>query len=225
MTAAERCGIYTAFNQPYWDRYGARFVAMSEALNPRPAQLIVVTEVEAEFPEWWTVVRFWDDRVWPAFDKALDYATTEWVMLCGVDEQFDSDFFVDLPLAGDVVNVSGRWGNGNACYGTPSQWMNLLDLGHNGMPGLQMIRLEVQRKYPQRLHKWRDWISWAELRWHGVQASFDTRQKFVWCYEPGQTSFEADRAAEMEILCFISDLKTGRVIPGPEWPALLKPEQ
>ena len=109
MTAAERCGIYTAFNQKYWDRYGARFVAMSEALSPRPAQLIVVTEVEADFPDWWTVVRFWDDRVWPAFDKALDYATTEWVMLCGVDEQFDPDFFADLPLAGDVVNVSGRW--------------------------------------------------------------------------------------------------------------------
>ena len=218
----ERLSVYTACDGRYWEKFGAQFTAMAERLNPRPAKLILVTDVEAEFPGWWTVVPYWDERVWPAFDKALDHVESEWVMLIGVDEQLDPDFLVGLDLVGDAVHVSCRHRSGE-CHANQNEWESLLETG-NHMPGFRATRLEVIRRIPERCHKWRDWIGWLELRAHGAKVGFDKRAKMFHWEDEEQTSYHPDPQATAEVREFITHLRAGRVIPGPEWPALLRPQ-
>lgn len=218
----ERISIYTASDKRYWDKFGAQFTAMAESMNLRPAKLILVTDVMADFPDWWTVVPFWDERIWPAFDKALDVVESEWVMLIGVDERLDSDFLVGLELVGDAVHVSCRHAGGE-CHASLGEWQSILGTGRH-MPGFRATRMDVLREVPERCHKWRDWIGWLELAYWGASVSFDKRAKMFHFEDEEQTSYHADPAAVAEVYDFLGHLRAGRVIPGPEWPALLRPE-
>jgi hypothetical protein len=216
----DRISIYSACNQRYWDKFGASFTQMAEAMNPRPAKLILVTDVEAEFPDWWTVLPFWDERVWPAFDKALEYVESEWVMLIGVDERLDPDFLVGLELKGDAVHVSCRHASGE-CHASQHNWQSMILTGDH-MPGFRATRMAVLREVPERCHKWRDWIGWLELRVWGAEVHFDKRAKMFHFEDEEQVSWHPDDAAVAEVRRFFEDVKAGRVIRGSEWPARLK---
>jgi hypothetical protein len=210
----------TAVSQEYWDRFGGRFVASIEALTVKPQEVILVTRARVDVPDWWTVVPYWDDRIWPAVNVGVREASTEWVMQLPVDDILDRTFFDGLVLQGDAVNVCGRW-DGGFCYGTPAQYQNLLNMGHNGMPGQAVIRRRTWLKFPYRAHKFADWVQWCELRAHEVEVAFDPRCVWTWVRHDDATTFKADQQAVSDVINFCGLLKDGRVVPGEDWPPKL----
>jgi len=213
--------IISPFDRGYWERFGSRFVDSVEALTVKPQEVIVVTNADVKVPGWWTVVQYWDSRVWPCANIAVRRAESEWATHLPVDDTMDPNFFDGLVLDGDAVNVAGRW-EGGLCYGTPDQYERLLDLGHNGMPGLAVIKTAVWRKIPYRTHKYVDWVHWCELRANGYRATFDKMIRWTWQRHDDAMTAKPDPQAEHEVRWFIQQLKTGRVIPGEEWPPVLR---
>ena len=212
--------IVTTVSQQYWDRFGAGYVAMIEALTIKPQELILVTRARVDVPDWWTVVPYWDDRIWPGVNVGVREATAEWVMQLPVDDLLDTNFYDGLRLAGDAVNVCGRWDRG-FCFGTPDQYQNLLYSSNNGMPGQAVIRRRTWLKIPYRSHKYADWVQWCELRAHNVQVSFDERCVWTWVRHEDATTFKPDEKAREEVVKFCELLRSSRVVPGEDWPPKL----
>jgi hypothetical protein len=217
---SESVATVTAVSQKYWDRFGEGFVASIENLSVKPQEVILVTRARVDVPDWWTIVPYWDDRIWPAVNVGVREAKSEWVMQLPVDDLLDRHFYNYLVLEGDAVNVRGRW-DGGLCYGTPEQYDNLLNMRNNGMPGQAIIRRKVWLKYPYRAHKYADWVQWCELRAHNVTVTFDSRCIWTWVRHDDATTFQPDHQAERDVIAFCNWLKAGRVIPGEEWPPKL----
>ena len=212
--------IVTTVSQQYWERFGGAYKSAIEALTVKPEEVILVTTARVDVPNWWTVVPYWDDRIWPGVNVGVREATAEWVMQLPVDDLLDSNFYDGLVLEGDAVNVRGRWDRG-LCYGTPEQYDNLLNMQNNGMPGQSIIRRKVWLKIPYRSHKYADWVQWCELRAHNVEASFDSRCVWTWVRHEDATTLIPDAKAEQDVIEFCALLKSGRVVPGEDWPPKL----
>ena len=212
--------IISPFEQNYWDRFGEGFIASIEALTVKPQEVILVTRARVDVPSWWKVVPYWDDRIWPCVNVGVREASAEWCTHLPVDDTMDPNFFDGLVLQGDAVNVRGRW-NGGLCYGTSDQYHNLLNMGNNGMPGLAVIRRKTWLKIPYRSHKYVDWVHWCEMRSHNVEASFDSRCVWTWVRHDDALTAQPDRQAEQDVVEFCRLLKSGRVIPGEDWPPKL----
>jgi hypothetical protein len=213
--------IISPFDRNYWERFGERFVSSIERLTVQPQEVVLVTNADVKVPGWWRVINYWDSRIWPCANIAVREVESEWATHLPVDDTMDADFFQGLVLDGDAVNVAGRW-NGGLCYGTSDQYSRLLDLGHNGMPGLAIIRTEVWRKIPYRSHKYVDWIHWCELRANGYRATFDTAVRWTWHRHDDALTAADDQQAVNDVIIFANLLREGRVIPGEEWPPRLK---
>jgi hypothetical protein len=221
MTSAP-VAIITHASPKYWEMFGRRWIESVEALTVQPEQVIVVTEADVDVPSHWDVLRFWDDRIWPCVNVGVRHAKTEWATNLCVDDTMDANFFDGLVLAGDAVNVAGRWAGG-LCYGTPDQYERLLDLGHNGMPGLAVIRTEVWRRIPYRAQRMVDWLHWCELRANGINVTFDRAVRWTWQrHEDAGADYRGTDPIE-EVKWFCQMLKQGRVVPGEEWPPNLQP--
>lgn len=212
--------IVSPFDGGYWDRFGAAFVESVESLTVKPAQVVLVTDVDVKVPGWWEVVKFWDDRIWPCVNLAVERVEVDWATHLPVDDTMDSNFFDGLVLAGDAVNVAGRW-IGGACFGRQDSFDRLLDLGYNGMPGLAVIRTEVWKQIPYRCHKYVDWVHWCELRANGFEASFEPVVRWTWNRHDDALTAAPDEQAVEDVRWFCGLLKSGLVVPGDEWPPLL----
>jgi hypothetical protein len=91
--------IISPFEQNYWDRFGATFIASIEALTVKPQEVILVTTARVDVPDWWKVVPYWDDRIWPCVNVGVREATAEWCTHLPVDDTMDPNFFDGLVLA------------------------------------------------------------------------------------------------------------------------------
>lgn len=213
--------VVTVASPEYWGRYGAEFVSNIESLTIPPQEVVVVTEAEVSVPDSWKVIPFWDDAIWPGVNVGVRQVTADWSLFLPVDDRLDANFFDGLTLAGDAVNVAGRW-DGGLCYGTESQWERLLDLGHNGMPGLAVVRTEVFKRIPYRRIKFQDWAHWCELRANGCTVTFDRSVRWTWVRHDDAVSAGDDSKAVADVAKFCELLKLGTVVPGEEWPSSLK---
>ena len=69
--------------------------------------------------------------------------------------------------------------------------------------------------------KYVDWVHWCEMRSHNVEASFDSRCVWTWVRHDDALTAQPDRQAEQDVVEFCRLLKSGRVIPGEDWPPML----
>lgn len=221
MVSTAPVTIITVTSPEYWARYGAGFVANIEALTVQPEEVIIVTEADVSVPDSWLVMPFWDSAIWPAVNEGVRKALSEWSMFLPIDDRLDCNFFDGLELSGDAVNVAGRW-EGGLCYGTPSQYDRLLDLPHNGMPGLAIVRTDLFRRIPYRRIKFQDWAHWCELRANGCHVTFDRAVRWTWERHDDAFSAGVDEQAVRDVQEFCRLLKTDTVVPGEEWPPILR---
>jgi hypothetical protein len=218
--------VATASDQ-YWEWFGQQFTEMIGNLQIKPAEVFLITENAVEVPAWWGTATGWDSSRTPAANfslganEAAQHIEADWMLVLPVDDTLDPSFFNDLPLETPAVNVAGRWANG-FCYGTPDQYERLLDLGHNGMPGLTVFATETFRQFPYRTAKFADWINWCELRANNIPASFVPDVRWTWGTHAHQLGNGDDPQLVQSILDFCQLLKTGNVQPGSEWPPIVK---
>lgn len=111
--------VYTVAFNGYWQKYGEVWTAHIKNLNPAPTEVIVVCDepVETEFK-----LLIETDKCISSFRNcAIKAATSDWVVLCDIDDFPLNNFIDDLDYNFDIIaytlidqfnNVSGGRENG-----------------------------------------------------------------------------------------------------------------
>lgn len=198
----------------YWERFSERWLASIEALDPRPAQVILVTDVLRPLAGIDNIVigsRHMSDY----WNVGVKYASAEWVALSGFDDEwlpdamepFDTDagvYSYPTILAGEREGV-WRYGGGYDAITTD---------GDNPMVGGYFHRREVLERFPLRRLAYSDWAQFCELSRAGVRIEFSNRPRHIFHRHPSAFSLTGDSDHLAEIATFKARLNAGLIEEG-----------
>lgn len=211
--------IATACWGSYWRRFGAAYVAAIEAMQPLPAEVVLVTRDAVEVPAWWRVVEPQSPLpMWDWFNESVAACTTEYVLPSAIDDCLLPDGLAEFECAGDVISVGCITDGQPEPLPTAEDWEHLLDVERSAIWTASAFRREVFLRYPWRRVAYSDWMQWLELRHAGADIRFDRKPRFIHARHEGANSYLPSPFSDRQIREMKTLLATGLVVPGPEWP-------
>ena len=95
--------IYTVAFNGYWQKYGAAWTARIKNLDPVPTEVIVVCDEQID-TEFKLIIE--TDKCISSFrNAAIKSATSDWVVLCDIDDTPLTNFIDDLDYNFDIIAV------------------------------------------------------------------------------------------------------------------------
>lgn len=209
----------------YWDKFGNSFIGSMEGMNPRPSEIVVVTDQDIACPDWIRVVRPKSDvKMWDWFNEAVEACQSEWVIVPGIDDVYFAHALADVTLEGDAIAM-GLMENGRI-HASPgrSHWDHHV-LGSNTTDAWypMIFRRETYLRFPWRRVINPDSHQLLEMRKARIDMRFDPRPRFehrrhVTAHSAVESPVGREQINEMKRL-----LNNGIVTPGIEWPPYSPP--
>lgn len=215
-----RIGIAVACWGDYWERFGNDFVASMEMLNPRPADVVVVTDQPITCPDFIRVIRPKSSvQLWDWFNEAVEECAAEWVIVPGIDDVYFVNALADVVLEGDAIAMGllelGRshatpgqshWDTSILADNAPDAWYPLI------------CRREVFLRFPWRRAINPDSLQLLEMRKAGIDMRFDSRPRFDHRRHPTAHSAVERPDGKAQIADMKRWLRHGNVPTGADWP-------
>jgi hypothetical protein len=204
----------------YWEKFGQQYVAMIEAMNPKPDEVILSSLIPLDVPSWISNI-ITEELFWDGINKAVETSSCDWVVLAGVDQIMLPDALVDLDRDCDVISIAGRTQHGELFQANPDGYQTILGSVSNPMSGMTVVRQETYLAYPWRRSMYSDWIQWMEFRKAELRVEFDTTYRFVHWRHPEAVSLQAFPQGEADVTLFRSLINQFKIVPGQEFPPIM----
>jgi hypothetical protein len=204
----------------YWEKFGKQYVAMIEAMNPQPDEVILSSLVPLPVP---SSIRniITKELFWDGVNEAVEASSCDWVVPAGVDQIMLPDALVGLDRDCDVISIAGRTQHGESFQASPDGYAGILTSTTNPMAGMTVMRRNVHLAYPARRSMYADWIQWMEFRKAGLRVEFDTTQRFIHWRHPEAVSFQPHPQGEADVALFRSLINDHEIVPGQEFPPVV----
>jgi hypothetical protein len=208
----------------YWEKFGGQYVAMLEAMNPQPDEVILSSLVPLDVPPCIRNI-ITKELFWDGVNEAVEASSCDWVIPVGVDQIMLPDALVGLDRDCDVISIAGRTQHGQICQADSDGYEQILTSTTNPMKGMPVLRREVHLAYPARRSMYSDWIQWMEFRKAGIWVEFDTTQRFIHWRHPEAVSFQPHPQGEADVALFRTFVNHYEIIPGQEFPPVAVKEK
>lgn len=217
--------VSICFGQQYWDLFSEQFFATTGSVEPRPAKIVLVTDVPRETPEWIESHAIGEGLpLYAYYRAAVDYVDTEWVWGVGFDDLIEPAAFEPFDCDADcLVFPAKMMGEGlppgaMCSYHTgPQGYETMYEGGPNPMLGSFWHRASVLREIPWRDHDFGDWTHWAEMSYFGKTLAHSDRVVATWLRREGSASLRWNPDGINAVWAFQEALRSGRVpYPGAE---------
>lgn len=204
----------------YWDKFGGQYIAMIEAMNPQPDEVIVASLVPLDVPAFICNI-ITKELFWDGIYEAVQESSCDWVVLAGVDQIMLPEGLVDLDRDCDVIAISGRTQYGQLCEANPDGYQRILTSENNPMGGMTVVRRDVYLAYPWRRSMYSDWIQWMQFRKADMRVEFDTTQRFIHWRHPEAISFLPYPQGEADASLFRTFINHYEIVPGQDFPPIV----
>jgi hypothetical protein len=212
--------IVTASWGSYWKQFGHQFVASIRAMQPFPAEVIIVTDQDIKVPEWIRVVPPRSDvQKWDWFNEGVEATIAEWVMIGSVDDPMFWDGLADINLTGDLVSTTCHQEGHVETFPGRTYWDRVfLEPQTTAVWTGAVFRRDVFLRFPWRRVVYSDWMQLLELRYANAAISFDRKPRFIHRWQAGSHSYTPSATGDKQIRELKRLLVAGGVQPGIEWP-------
>lgn len=164
----------------YLEKFGREWIEAIARMNPRPKDVVIVSDHELDAPSWVRQFRPVSSvHNWDWFNEAVQHARAEWVVCVGIDDLFHSNGLARLKLEGDAVAFAHTH-VGNLMAPTADGYAKIMERSDNPMYGGAVFRRDVFLRFPWRRVVFPDWYQWIEFRHAGVDVRCDPTPRFVW---------------------------------------------
>jgi hypothetical protein len=152
----------------YWDTFHEQWEQSIAGLDPAPAEIILVSDIERPVPEGVRNIAIGPAHMTDYWMVGALAASTEWVSLSGFDDVWMPDamtpFETDADVYGFPVIMTGLM-SGVFAYG--GGYESILEVGHNPMLGDFFYRRSLLEEIPLRRMGYMDWAHFSEMRYFG----------------------------------------------------------
>jgi len=183
--------IYTVAFNGYWQKYGAAWTAHIKNLDPAPTEVIVVCDepIDTEFK----LIIETDKCISSFRNAAIKSATSNWVVLCDIDDTPLTNFIDDLDYNFDIIAYT-LIDQFNNLAGGRAKWWNSAFLLKTGNPinASSAVKREILQKTLFRKVGWEDWLLWLDLKKNGATVKFDSTVRLKYNYNPTSYSNTTD---------------------------------
>lgn len=190
----------------YWERFGQTFSTMLEEMSPRADEVIIASLVPLDVPSFIknipTKELFWDG----CYDATLA-SETDWIVPVGIDMIVKPDGLTNFDYDCDVVSIAGVLSDGRPFKADPTGYQNIMDIDHNPMSGMPVIRRNIAVAFPPRRSPYADWIMWMEFHKAKLRVEFDEQVRFIHVRHPDAISYNPNMQGEADVRLMRSLLK------------------
>ena len=204
----------------YWNKFGGQYVAMIEAMNPQPDEVIIASLVPLNVPPFIRNI-ITKELFWDGIYEAVQASSCDWVVLAGVDQIMLPDGLVGLDRDCDAISIAGSTQHGELFQANPDGYERILTSTNNPMGGMTVVKRDVYLAYPWRRSMYSDWIQWMQFRKVNIHVQFDTTQRFIHWRHPEAISFQPYPQGESDAALFRNFINHYQIVPGQDFPPLL----
>jgi len=202
----------------YWETFHESWRSAIVALDPAPAQVILVTDVPRPVPGVTNIV-IGDAHMADYWMVGALAADTTWVALSGFDDVWETDamapFDTDADVYGFPVRMSGLMSGPFAYTGG---FETICHVGYNPMLGDFFYRRDLLERLPLRRIGYMDWAHFAEMSHFGYRFDAGGPVRASKLRHPAAFSLVNDPTCQREIDDFKARLNAGLIDEGvPEW--------
>lgn len=215
-TAQDVSAISISFG-PYFDLFSQRFFDTTEALNPRPVKIVLVTDVDRDVPDWIEQHTLGEGLpLYAYYNEAVKYVESEWTWGCGFDDWMEVDAFHDFQSDADCHGHPEKMGDGSGAICSYGGGYSEMPLGGpNQMLGSYFHRTALLREMPWREHDFADWTHFSEMAFFGKTVSFEDRCIATWARHEKSASLQYNPSGIEQVWQHHRDLAEGRIaFPG-----------
>ena len=198
---------------PYWDSWSEQFFATTGSLDPRPAKIILCTDVPRECPDWIVNVVLGVDRPMMAYyNRAVEEVETEWTWGVGFDDLIEVSAFLPFESDADIHGHPEHMSDGGYCkYAGGYEQMHLG--GPNPMVGSFFHRTALLREIPWPELDFGDWCQFASCAAAGKTLSFEDRPIATWTRHSESASLQWNPSGIQEVWDWLAALNVA--VPSP----------
>ena len=203
--------IVTACYGQYWDQFSQAWEQSIVMLDPRPAEIVLVTDVPRSIQRVRNIV-IGQAHMADYFNAGAKAAETEWVVVAGFDDIWlphaMSSFQTDADAYGYPMILTGiRQG----LFGYSGGFESILNVSHNPMLGGFFHRRKLLKEIPFRRFGWYDWAHFAEMRYLGRTFDAGQEPRSLMVRHDKAHSLVGNAAYQREIDDFKAQLRAGNV--------------
>lgn len=198
----------------YWDTFGDQWQASIAALDPPPAEVILVSDVPHDVDGVWNIV------IGPA--HMADYwmvgalaSQTEWVSLSGFDDVWATDAMTPFETTADVYGFPVMMtGLRSGLFAYTGGYETICHVGYNPMLGDFFYRRDLLERLPLRRMGYMDWAHFAEMSHFGYRFDAGGPVRAYKTRHPAAFSLVNDPDCQREIDEFKVRLNAGLIEEG-----------
>jgi len=218
----EGLSIVVAVSAEYWDRFGEGWTASVLALDPKPEQVFIASEVPLVLPEGWLQVRAVQPLIWDAFTQVISESPTPYAMLVNIDDRLPTDALDDLVLAGDIICSAMIDTDGVVSVPSQNRYNNIVNAFWYPLMGSIIFHRSVLQRIPFRPTVWMDWIAAFEYKAHNLDVRFNKKIRYIYNIEGDRISNPANPSeAHTQVAIMRNMVRHGMPQPGNVWPPML----
>ena len=154
----------------YWDTFHEQWEASIAALDPQPAEVILVSDVPRPVPEGVRNIAIGEAHMTDYWMVGALAAETEWVSLSGFDDVWLTDamtpFTTDADVYGFPVIMTGLM---SGLFAYQGGYEDILHVAHNPMLGDFFYRRDLLERVTLRRMGYMDWAHFSEMRYFGYR--------------------------------------------------------
>lgn len=198
-TASDVSVVSICFNDLYWGKFADQFFATTGATNPRPAKVVLVTNVPRETPDWIENHAIGDGLpLYRYYNEAVRHVDTEWTWGVGFDDLIELSAFTPFVSTADIHGHPEHMSEGGYCaYAGGYEEMHLG--GPNPMVGSFFHRTALLREVPWPEHDFGDWTQFATCAHLGKTLSYEDRPIATWSRHPDSASLQWNPSGIQEV--------------------------
>lgn len=196
---------------PYWELFSEQFFATTGPLDPKPAKIVLVTDIVRETPDWIEQHTLGEGLpLYAYYTEAMRHVESEWTWGCGFDDLMEVDALHDFDSDADIHGHPEHMSDGGYCA-YRGGYESMHNGGPNPMVGSFFHRTALLREIPWREHDFADWTQFSECAHFGKTLSMEDRPIATWARHPLSASLQWNPTGVEEVWSFQEALRSGRV--------------
>lgn len=220
MRRGSTVSLVSIASHVYWARYGVKWLETLEQLDPRPDEVVLVSNASLKLPDYVRLVGAeFPFSVSGWLNVGRQTATGDYIGLLGLDDSMPPSAFKNLNLEGDVLVSGSLDSNGDVNIPSRRQWENCLNEPWYTLNGYQLVHRDIARLLPFRDIAWADWVASLEYFQHGLDVRFESKVRYYYNLHKEQRSNVDNLREEVANIDVVKQMiRDGGIKPGDCFP-------
>ena len=207
-----------SFGDEYWPRFADRLFASFERCDPKPDEVIVVSDQMRQVPPYVQLVVVPPGRNFMMYNDLAQHSNCDYVFSIGLDDECTTDSFVPVDTDADaIIYPAQQVGEASwvAMTNNAGAIVDAWKAPNNPVNGGVIWKTSTLREMPIRDYIYADEVLWAEWSYFGrTKLHIDDRVRILWHRWRGSTSWPANTAGEHQAQDFKRKLREGLIQKG-----------